>query len=459
MTAKSRYIVQATDRRCIIREKSRPDIPLLLRADGLVVEQASDWLRHIALSSEKRSGELTGTADQYARILQSFWSYLDAIGVDWTAVRDSTLEGWATEQQSQRRPPLKTTINTRLGVVVRFYRWAERIGTYPGQVDVVQQLPGGGKIRPDITLVERSGPGGRKVLVPAVQLTGSTERLPRETPTRAQADQMESAVRRQVKVPELKDRNVLILRWAGCAGCRRKELASLKIGQFRYNGDELKRLRAAGLNVTVRVATKGRSWREVQVPHELLRATIHFIETSRANLINRIKERDPHFRDPQWLFIDPAGNRLALNSMSKIATKAVRAVGLKRASLHRLRALYAFETFRSEYSLLRAKGVSPNRGSLLARIADRMGHAAFRSLEPYLLKVEQQYSHSDFELAESIEAHRALERLRELARMHRDDPAGIEANAESLLRDLVSSVNLEDEIAVPSRDYHSPQAE
>ncbi len=432
------YMVLKTDRRCVIAGRPRPDIPLLLRRDGTVVEAVSDWLRRLCLGNEKRSGELAGTADRYARILQSFLTYLESIGVDWRIVSDATLERWANDQLLKRPGPRKSTINMRLSVVVRFYRWAQRDGGYPGVVDVVRQLPDGRKAEPDITLEARVRER-RTTLVPAVLLDGSDERFPRETPTRAQADEMELAVRRLVELPELKDRNVLILRWAGYAGCRRKELRSLRIGQFRYSEREIQEIGRSGRNIKVRVWTKKHSYRIVHVPHELLRATIQFIQTSRATLVARARYTDQLFRDPGYIFLGEGGQVLELDTLTRIGSAAARAVGLTKASLHRLRSLYAIELFRSEYLLLRAAGLSPSRDTILARIADRMGHGSFRSLEPYLRKIEREYSHSDYELEESVEAHRALDRVRELAQVVRSDPRW-EANAATLLRNLVATV-------------------
>lgn len=419
MTTKRRYIIRETDKRCVINGKQRPGIPLLMRRDGLIVAPVSRWLRTVALERDR-----TLTALTYGDHLRMFWGFLDDSGTDWEHVDDAVLLRWRKQQErhgkkvrkkTARHALRKTTINTRLGTVVAFYRWAERNGYLrPGHVGEVLYREDGTRIQPRITLVESNRRGrGRGALVPNVLLKGADSKTPRHTPTRTEIDDILREARREAKTPELADRNVLMIRWASEAACRRMEYASLKVGQImRFTDHEIQTLAATRKEAVIRVLAKRRAaGRDVAVSPDLLQATREFVETSRAAIIGRIKERNRAYRDPGFVFITGKGKPLSLKSITNVMGNAFRAAGVEDASGHRLRAHGITEVFEAMY-LADRQTATLSPATLLARVAERFGHRNPNSLKHYLNDVIRRYSASDLEISELVEARREAARLR-----------------------------------------------
>ncbi|KTT01383.1 integrase [Pseudomonas oryzihabitans] len=103
--------------------------PLLIGTDGWPVEPAQSFLWHILVES----GELTGylTWEAYGRRLYDYFAFLEANNIAWDDIPSapglsclSRYRDWSLSELKLNR----STINNRLSLIVRFYRWANSRG-------------------------------------------------------------------------------------------------------------------------------------------------------------------------------------------------------------------------------------------------------------------------------------------------------------------------------------------
>lgn len=423
MATKNAYFLRYTDRGCIIGGKRYSRIPVLMDRGGLVVEVVSDWLRETFVNAEPSPNSMK----TYGEVLQQFWCYLDLKKRAWDTVDDEFLRAWRDAQDEGR--PSRGTINYRLRLVFSFYRWASSHGwlteDYVSTSDLVVD---GRRVPPRIRAVESKAgkhPWNRGVsLVPSMLYKNPGTARHKHTPTSDEVERVFTALRRQVKMPELRDRNVLMGEWAYEAGLRRGEFSSLLVHQISTEHmakweAEIAELRRRGepekeFIITLR-RTKGKGSRRVPVRFSLLKKTYDFINLSRADLVAKLKEKDPSFKEPPHVFFTERGEPLKPNTISKLIKKALKEAGVD-AWPHRLRASYATEVFEALYLAEREKPGGFDTETLLLRVAERMGHTNPDSLRPYLVAVQRKYAASDLELQDILDDRRTAAEARRNAK-------------------------------------------
>jgi integrase/recombinase XerD len=109
--------------------RSFEGFPLLIGSEGWPVEPAQTFLWQALIESGESLSDLTWEA--YGRRLYDYFAFLDANGLAWN--EESPTHGLSVlsryrDWSSGELPLDPGTVNNRLALVVRFYRWAKQRG-------------------------------------------------------------------------------------------------------------------------------------------------------------------------------------------------------------------------------------------------------------------------------------------------------------------------------------------
>ncbi len=329
-------ILLYTDERCNINGRPQPGIPLLLNSERSVVNSVSDWFRYQAVMFNSPPTTLR----LYSDIMLSFWNYLIKEGVGWTEVDDNVLMTWRNHQEIENGVK-KRTINQRLSTIFQFYWWAQshdyiqNVVADPG--DAVSLVPAQISVAAKIART-KSGVNAKFKL--SSSLLYRTTREPNvHTPTAEEATTLHAALT-TIAGPTLAERNTLMLSWAEEAGLRRKEFASLTIGQIPGWGEIDDLIQQDSCKDLELVVTKGGHHRIVEVVPDLLLRTRNYIEEERLAVVHRFKQKhEGIYKAPVAVFLsEKTGEALTLGAITNLIGEAFKKAGV-RGSGHRMRAL------------------------------------------------------------------------------------------------------------------------
>ncbi len=117
------------DKNLVVAGRTYEGFPLLINDDGDAIQPAQNWLWHVLARSGRTSSKKTW--DNYGRAIYDFFAFALTNGFDWKMPAAPGMPGAIEAWRDWSRGTLKlqsSTINHRLRIVVRFYKWAVKKG-------------------------------------------------------------------------------------------------------------------------------------------------------------------------------------------------------------------------------------------------------------------------------------------------------------------------------------------
>lgn len=351
------------------------EVPTVIWADG--IDPVSDWLRHIVVTNAVSRS----TAFQYAKILRAFLRYCRGRRRDWREVDDKFIIAWRDGRVGKAK---KDQIVSDLQIVFQYYCWSEQSGILSLHVGVYhsEELPLGFDAASfPISARWQQSNKSRGWVSPLAHSTAKSTAARRSTPTDVQV----VAIHEELLKKQQGERDALIAAWAEETGGRRFELLQIKKSYIPTDCD-LARSVELGEDCEITIPRRKRGAPGyLKASPFLIMATKDWIGGGRAQIL-----RDRGLSDPDFLFISAtSGQLLHPDSVTKLMTVAFRAAGVKRASLHRLRAKAIVEDIERLVDGFAELNIVVEPGShwaetILVLVSETAGHASPLSLQPYL---------------------------------------------------------------------------
>lgn len=256
----------------------------------------------------------------YAGHLRNFFSYLEAIAVEWDHIENGTLSEYA--QAGAARGVSHATTNARLRTIGRFYAWATEEGLLrenPIKYKTVVVRP-----PPDATFSART----YSVLVPLA----SYERVGKR-PVRWQT--RENVRRFLNTITVWRDKLLAGLMYR--TGLRRAEAVCLRLSDVPTAAEVI--AQRDRVEVVSTLTGKGGRRRMIYWPTADLLELYDYITTERSPLMRRCGETH------DFVFVDRTGKPLAVETLNAIFTRYSQQCGVK-LTPHHLRHSYAIHSLR-----------------------------------------------------------------------------------------------------------------
>lgn len=355
---------------------------------GRIDEKVAGYLRFYHV---KRHNAQSSTGE-VAKILRIFREFQTKERVSDDNVTDDFLLLW---QASMKLAKLKVERrNTCIAIVHDFFVWMERHGYLRYRVQdrersEYRRLPDH-YIFPIASEKKIVGKKREEKWVSTLKERGTTSSFGRRaTPTSEQIERLKLRVEAHLRNSR---RNSLLIGWALETGARVSEILQVK-RQDLPTEDEIGDLYANGTKfISVTIHRKNRGESLLYVPLRLVTRTLSYIlhDTERKVAAQRsVAEK----KDPSYVFLSEKGGVLTTDSVTRICGRFFRAVGIKNANIHRLRARFITEVIEQSLDDLVANGQSVDLNSdwtesILTQAQRRMGHSHIMSLRPYLNEIK-----------------------------------------------------------------------
>lgn len=353
-------------------------VPTLLWPGHMDIE-VSDWMRSLALAGTKLSTML----DLLKRV-RPFVRFRRQRNLLWDEITDNHIRQY--RDMVLARGVQVRHVNRIVSAIFAFYRWAEetlRLDYHVQLFDVVEYDRELRHHRFAITsrkIIRKSGEVSRvsKLILPD---SPRNYRM-RHTPTASEIERLHEAEYDSVHG----ERNSLIYSWCEFTGARRFEVLQVSLRHLPTR-EQLDRIYDGSLEWSVTVIRKGGRKGRLKPSADLLRRTLDFIERERAEIVADCIRRGKTIS--KFLFITSAGRPLSLSTLSDLSRAAFRKAGIKRASLHRLRAVCAHKEVIAALDAVAEGGTDVGPESLwkeviLMRVADLLDHRSLKTLQFYL---------------------------------------------------------------------------
>lgn len=346
---------------------------------GLVDSEVSGWMRTLALK-----GRPLSTLLEYAKILRGFVRFRRERNILWDEVTDDHIRQY--RDLKQRQGVQLRRRNIIVNIIFQFYQWAEETLRLDYHVQLYDRSAYDKELRN-----HRFAITSKKTQKRSGEITRiSTQIVPdhpakykhRHTPT---STEIESLHDTQLD-NEHGERNSLMFAWAEYTGGRRFEILQIALRQLPTR-EQLDRIIDGTLEWSIKVIRKGGNTGRLIPTVDLLRRTLNFVDNQRAKIAARCAEAGKAVSAS--LFITDTGKPLSLSTLSDLSRAAFRAAGIRRASFHRLRAVFAFKEVSASLDSLVEDGVELGPESLwketiLIRVADLLDHKSLKSLKHYI---------------------------------------------------------------------------
>jgi len=450
----SRSWLLFTDRTCLLEDSPAPGIPAIAFCDG-IDEASADWFRALALREEVGVGSL----DTYADTLRPFLCFCRERSVSLSGVDDRLLIRWRRHQRLVLKLS-KRRIDESTRVIFKYLLWCDETGRLKDHVARYEpgELPDRlrGYAFPVSASRVKVGYGRLVWVSPLTSRSKGSSVGNRSTPT---DEDIESLHRRALKA-EYGMRNSTMISVAHDTGGRRVEILQMTISQLpsAYQLDELIRRNE---DWPITVIRKGGDEGILKLSVDCLLKINRFVRVRKAWVEER-KGRHPGYKEPDEIFLSDRGGVLKPDSVTALMKDLFKAIGVKNANIHRIRAKYAVEWVEIILDAYLEEGIEFSPGSswvdtVLTRVAAKMGHKNPSSLKHYLdyvlerrlrtseADLRRRLSHVEHEsrvaTIELIERHRRL--LRGLsAELTHDSPDELVACIKSFAAELTSEREL-----------------
>lgn len=303
-------------------------------------ESLADWLRHCAANEWSLLEIGEGHLGAYRRHM----------------LHSNTVNG---------APHSASTINGRVNVVWRFYKWLHERGfieRYPFTTEEMHIQPRGQGL---LAFAARKPRSRRQQTVPI------RRRIPKAL-SRSDLDRLRKTI--------VSERDLLIIDWALVTGMRRFEILSLNVKDL----PDISLVRQTAKVVMHLMVTKGGYPRDIPVPVALLDRTWRYINSERARIIREQKRRNVSWK-VDAVFLSERGTRLSPKTLWRAFNTAVTSIGMK-LRFHDLRHTFAIHRLRV---LDREKRKNPELTYVpLLKLRDDLGHRDLSATQIYLHAME-----------------------------------------------------------------------
>lgn len=363
-----------SDASCALETLKYGRVPLLVDVYGNLVESASDWLRTLTIGGKT----LQSSVEQYAYSLKSYWGFLHSNRIDWRNIDDGRLRIWRNQMrnstQKRGHQPEKKSINSKLEVVLSFYRWAQENFYIRGVIGVTQYGA------PPFPLSLHEVHKRNRTTFHSGVLYRITRRPRCPIPSNEETNTLFEKLA-QAHHPETGERNCLLINWVLASGLRRFELISLRLVQLPSRMKAIAD-QEAGVPCYLRIIGKGGHIRDAPVTPEVVMQTWDYIEGTRTKILRRCCLRQDH----QYVFIGRnSGQPLNLQYVSRVVSRAF-SFASRKLTLHRMRARFTSLYVKCEREAeVRRVGLAGLREeTILFKAAEILGHKDINSIRYYL---------------------------------------------------------------------------
>lgn len=374
---------------CIIKGVNYKGIPTIIWPEG-IDRDVSDYLRSVVVEE----GSATSSAVEYAKLLRPFLRYCRSEGRVWQSVDDDFIIRWRNLIRGGMKRSIGRT-NASLNAIFAFYRWAERTNRIRLRVGIYteDEIPDAMKgtafpITAKRTLIRGAhGHSYEHWITPfTLRDRGKNSRL-RHTPTEEQV----RALHELTSIRNQGERNSLIFSWAEETGARRSEILQLRVSHLPTES-EIERLVSQDEPWHISISRKRGNPKPLNPVPDMLIRTWDYVNFERREIVERCRSSIIGYREPDEIFLSSrTGMVLNPDSVTAMSRTLFQRAGIRKASLHRLRAKFAVNVIET---LLDALFENETIGAetiwvetILVKAAEMMGHSSPRSLRPYLTYV------------------------------------------------------------------------
>lgn len=362
-----------TDDKCVIEtvlgDSTNPNIPIFFDGNGIITT-ISEYLTYKSIDCT----DVDGSVETYSYYIQKFLKYISNESnnkkeLKWNKVTDRHLVQWRTSMEDEGLTD--NYIINCLSTVFKFYAWAEKEKKLLNHVAIHDDS----EMTYAISAVKNKK--SNTWSWPHYPKAGTSAKY---TPTNDEMEKIHTAALDLSSSVGLRD-SILMTIYERTA--RRFEALQIKIDDIP-DWDEIEEGLAEDRIFTVKVIGKRKYIRDIEFLPETMEAIREYIESDRQEIVNRIKQGDPNYTDPRYLFIgNDSGLPLNKQYLSRRISKIIKSTGIKDASGHRVRAkgltdiVAGYDGHDSKGNLLDGKDV-------LIRAANKAGQKNTESLRPYL---------------------------------------------------------------------------
>ena len=118
-----------SDKNLVVQGRTFVGFPLLVNGDGTAIEPAQSFLWDVLTTNGRAQSPLTWA--KYGRDIYDYFAFLDANGLDWQTLPGRgmpSIVDWYRDWSKGEIGLDSVTINARLRLIARFYRWAQQLG-------------------------------------------------------------------------------------------------------------------------------------------------------------------------------------------------------------------------------------------------------------------------------------------------------------------------------------------
>ena len=346
---------------------------------GRVDSEVSGWMRTLALK-----GRPLSTLLEYAKILRGFVRFRRERNILWDEVTDDHIRQYRDLKQRQGAQLRRR--NIIVNIIFQFYQWAEETLRLDYHVQLYDRVAYDRELRHHRFAItsrptrKRTGEITRTSSL--VQPDQANKYKRRHTPTATEIENLHDTQLDSVHG----ERNSLLFAWAEYTGGRRFEILQIALRQLPTR-EQLDRIIDDGLEWSIKVIRKGGNSGSLKPTVDLLRRTLNFVDNQRAKIVARCAAAGKVVSGS--LFITESGKPLSLSTLSDLSRVAFRAAGIRRASFHRLRAVFAFKEVSASLDALVEDGIELGPESLwketiLIRVSSLLDHSSLKSLKHYI---------------------------------------------------------------------------
>jgi integrase len=381
----------------IYKGQSFPDMPLLIDDEGYPVLVANRFLMYLKL--ERGRVHSPKTIESYGNSLYDYFSFLEAQGLTWKEPPRRTdcgkevsnlslYQRWCHEtyRKNDGEKLCHSTINTRVGHIETFYRWARDKG-------LIHWLP---FVFVQKTIPRREHPDAMAHTHAGIRFVESSEnRLPiKKEPLKVLTLDECWQLRTAPMSETLRIATWLML----CTGIRNEECRTFP-RNYIFDPAELNRNKRIRIYLDTReMKTKGDKGRYVFVSWELMNTLYQYIKFGEG-VIRTCLYEEKHGHAPSYLFLNDRGEPYSEKGLNNAYRKLSKGYEKRREFIppalpfavhpHKLRHTFATMELYYEAEKLDKHGNRKGLGHALKWVQKRLGHSSLQSVSIYVHCLEQ----------------------------------------------------------------------
>jgi len=363
-----------------------------------LIEPFTDYVLEVVnspMNDGKSKRSYQSRLEEAAYTLSDFSNFLGDKDITWKDVGDSELvqyKEWSFDRtrsggRSKTKNSVQRTVNGRLKFLYRFYMWAQEDAYWGtaliGWTDC--------QIRSSLILLRNSGnvsEAKESLMYPLLYRGAGSKSHDGEGKYWATEEDINCIEQYfwDSFPADVAERNIVIMRIVQYMGWRPGSVNSLTIEMFskeRIEAALKKGLEYFYVEPPTQKLNRGFTF---DTPFEIAQMILHYIDGARPRLLEGMK----NVSEGAIFTSVRTGMPLADNSLSKIFTKAFRAIGAPPDSgLRSIRRSFSEEALRSEIEFRKSEGYSLAFEDVSAAVARKMGQTSIFSQAPYQRAMNQ----------------------------------------------------------------------